>query len=435
MAADRYVLLGLGRPRAEWFRLVGRWATAASLPAEFVKCVSAEELRARLRSGRPFSAALLDGNLPQVDRDLVDAVREAGCAPLVVDDGRAARDWRALGAVAVLPEQLTREQLLEALAANAVMVGGALAPVDPQAGGDVARLAPAPVAAVVGPGGTGSSTVAIALAQGLAARSEHSPVLLADLCRHAEQAMLHDAGDVFPGLQELVDAHRAGRPAAREIRASTFAIEARGYHLLLGLRRHQHWTMIRPRAFEAAFANLRQAFRAVVCDIDADFEGEDQVGSVDVEERNLLSRTALLQAAVVVVVGRPGMKGLHSLVRLVGEVTAAGVDPAAVVPVVNAAPRQPRQRAAMTADFASLGSAITGARDLASPVFLPRRKIDEALQDGVALPAPLPELLVGAYLAALERGAATAASLLPEVAVPQRVAPGSLGTLGEGSEP
>lgn len=434
MAADRYVLLGLGRPRAEWFRLVGRWATAASLPADFVKCVSAEELRARLRSGRRFSAALLDGQLPQVDRDLLDDVRDAGCAPIVVDDGRGRRDWRALGAVAVLPEELTREQLLETLAANAVMVSGALARPDDRRDDDVARLAPAPVAAVVGPGGTGSSTVAIALAQGLASRAEHSPVLLADLCRHAEQAMLHDAGDVFPGLQELVDAHRAGRPTPREVRAATFAIEARGYHLLLGLRQPSHWTMLRPRAFEAAFANLRQTFRAVVCDIDGDFEGEDQVGSVEIEERNLLSRTALLQAAVVLVVGRPGMKGLHSLVRLVGEVTAAGVAPAAIVPVVNAAPRQPRQRAAITADFAALARAITGSRELASPVFLPRRKIDEALQDGVPLPAPLPELLVGAYLAALERSAAAAASILPEVAVPQRVAPGSLGRLGEGSD-
>ncbi|MDP9419863.1 MAG: hypothetical protein M3P53_06925, partial [Actinomycetota bacterium] len=43
-----------------------------SLLAEFVKCVSAEELRARLASGRPFSAALVDATLPAFDRDLVD---------------------------------------------------------------------------------------------------------------------------------------------------------------------------------------------------------------------------------------------------------------------------------------------------------------------------------------------------------------------------
>ena len=60
MAGDRYVLLGLARPRAAWFRDVGRWATSAAIPAEFLKCVSVEELRARLGAGRSHSAVLLE---------------------------------------------------------------------------------------------------------------------------------------------------------------------------------------------------------------------------------------------------------------------------------------------------------------------------------------------------------------------------------------
>ncbi len=40
---DRFVVLGLGRPRSTWFGDVTRWANSASLPLEFVKCVSAEE--------------------------------------------------------------------------------------------------------------------------------------------------------------------------------------------------------------------------------------------------------------------------------------------------------------------------------------------------------------------------------------------------------
>lgn len=31
MAGDRYVLLGLARPRADWFREVARWATSAAV--------------------------------------------------------------------------------------------------------------------------------------------------------------------------------------------------------------------------------------------------------------------------------------------------------------------------------------------------------------------------------------------------------------------
>ena len=37
-------------------------------------------------------------------------------------------------------------------------------------------------------------------------------VLLADLALRADQAMIHDAGELGPGIQELVDAHRLGHP-------------------------------------------------------------------------------------------------------------------------------------------------------------------------------------------------------------------------------
>ena len=120
---ERYVVLGLAHARSPWFSEVGRWSTAASLPVEFLKCVSIEEVRARLTSGRPFSAVLLDAGLPGVDRDLADVVRTTGAAVLVVDDGRARRDWSALGASAVLPAELTRSDLLDALVAHATPIG------------------------------------------------------------------------------------------------------------------------------------------------------------------------------------------------------------------------------------------------------------------------------------------------------------------------
>ncbi|MDP8970810.1 MAG: hypothetical protein M3N52_10035, partial [Actinomycetota bacterium] len=119
MARERFVLLGLARARSLWFREVARWATSAAIPAEFVKCVSAEELRSHLVSDRAFSAAILDGGLPAVDRDLIQAARDAGCPVVVIDDRRQARDWRSLGAAAVLPAELDRAQLLDALATHA----------------------------------------------------------------------------------------------------------------------------------------------------------------------------------------------------------------------------------------------------------------------------------------------------------------------------
>ncbi|WP_165492004.1 AAA family ATPase [Egibacter rhizosphaerae] len=418
---ERFVLLGLGQPRAEWFRTVAAWATSGALPAEFLKCVSAEELRAHLSSSRIFSAALLDAGLPATDRELIGAVRDAGAVPIVVEAPGVQRDWSALGAVAVLPAQLEREDLLDTLGAHAPRVStGEALPREPSADDGPPREEPAPVVTVCGPGGTGASTAAIALAQGLASEQDaRRPVLLADLCLRAEQAMLHDARDVVPGVQELVEVHRGNRPTPGEVHAQTFRVVERGYHLLLGLRRPRYWSALRPRSFSAAFASLRQAFGTVVCDVTADFEGEADGGSMDVEERNLMSRTALGEASVVLAVGGPDMKGLHGLARLLAELREAGADDERVVPVINRAPRQGRRRAALAGALQELVPSDVRS----APVLLPRRRVDEALRDGVPLPGPLPDHLRGAFRATLERAGAGAR----EAAGPEPVVPGSLG--------
>jgi MinD-like ATPase involved in chromosome partitioning or flagellar assembly len=422
MAVERYVVAGVGRPRATWFRDVARWSTAAAVPCEFVMCVSIDELRARLAGGRTFSAVLVDAGVPGVDRDLIATAREAGAAVLVVDGRRGGTDWIGLGAGAVLGPDLTREALLDALALHATPVRRSV--VTAVAGGEaddvVADGPTGPLIAVCGPGGTGASTVAVAVAEGLA-RRRGGEVVLADLCRHAEQAMLHDVRDVTPGVQELVELHRGRQPAPEEVRALTFEVVDRGYRLLLGLRRARYWSALPPRAVTSAVDSLRHAFGAVVVDVDADLEGEAEGGSIDVEERNAMARTAVGAADVVVAVGAPGVKGVHALVRLLGDLTAAGVPAGRMLPVVNRAPRTPRARAELARALAELAPA--GALERCAPVFLPVRKVEEALRDAVPLPAPLPALLAGGCEAVLSRPARGGRP----APGPERVEPGSLG--------
>ena len=112
---ERYVVLGLGSARSAWFSDLARLATAGGVPIEFLKSVSAEETRVRLTSGRSFSALLVDGGLPSVDRDLLDEARRSGVAVFVVADPRVMRDWDALGATAVLPRDFSVEDLITAL--------------------------------------------------------------------------------------------------------------------------------------------------------------------------------------------------------------------------------------------------------------------------------------------------------------------------------
>ena len=411
MASERYVVLGLGTARTPWFTEVARWATVGSIPAEFVKCISPEEMRVRLASGRPFSAVLVDATTGAIDRDLIDSAARHQARVLVVDGSApvAGPDWLGLGAAAVLPPDLRREQLLDALAEHCRLIGAAADlpadPVDeatPELGLGLGRLV-----AVTGAGGVGSSTIAMATAQAVAGTAGRA--LLADLCLDADLAMLHDARDVVPGLQELVDAHRSARPSREEVHSLTFDVVNRGYNLLLGLRRHRDWTVLKPRTFESALTGLLASFDVVVADVDDDLEGEAQCGSIDVEERNALARIAVTEADTVVAVGVDGLKGVRDLVRLLDDLAAMHVAPSRIVPVVTRAPRDRAGRAAVTKAVADL----CGMPPDLSPVFIPtHRRIEAHLRCADPLPPTLTRPVGRAVAAIAELDGRTLAGAL-----------------------
>lgn len=428
MAGERFVVLGLAPARSAWFEAVAQWTTSAAIAAEFVKCVSAEEVRARLASGRRHSALLVDSSSPSFDRDLVDACT-AQATPVIVVHGRRALAGAAadLGVAAELPARFAPEELLVALSAHCrpVSDGAVLPPAldDPET-----AFWQAPLFAVCGPGGTGASTVAIALASGLCRDPRYGGrVLLADLARSADQAMLHDSPDLGPGVQELVDAHRLSRPRPEEIAGLTFQVPRRGYSLLLGLRQPEAWAAMRPRSFDAAVTGLRRSFQVVVADITGDFEGEADGGSIDVQERNHMSRATALQATVILAVGAPGLKGVHSLARLMAQMARAGVAAERVVPVVNRSPRHPRARAESARALAGLLESYGLSAALAAPVHVPERKLEEVLRDG----SPLPGALVDPVTRAARAVADRLADAAPPDTGPTRIDPGTLGTWAE----
>jgi hypothetical protein len=359
---------------------------------------------------------------------------------VAVDDGRSSRPWRDLGVHAVLPAAFQRQHLADALRAVARPIArgdGPVLPTGPQAEPPGAWRGA--LVAVTGAGGVGRSTAALALAAGLAADPrDRGLVLLADLALHAQQALLHDAGDVVPGLPELVEAHRGGALGAAEVRSLCFAVPGRGYDLLLGLRRHRDWTALRPRAFDAALLGLRRAYRTVVADVDADVEGEAQCGSTDVEDRNLLARHTLGDADLVLVVGLAGVAGAHSQLRVLRDVVELGVPGERIVPVVNRAPRNPRPRSEAGATLARLLAATAPATVLAtSPLFLPeRRRVADVLRDNAPAPAALVRPLAGAVRGLLDGGRQAAggygsAGESPVLPAPVQVVPGSLGSWTE----
>lgn len=174
---------------------------------------------------------------------------EAGAPTIVVEDRRNCRDWSSLGCVAALEEDFTRDQLVEVLDRHARVVDRTVH--RPVARTDLADdPAPGRMVGVTGTGGSGASTVAMALAQAVAPTSGR--VALVDGARRADLALYHDVGDVIPGLPELVDLQRRDRSDPEEVRSLLFGIDDRGYDLLLGLRRSRDWAGLRPHAVDAA---------------------------------------------------------------------------------------------------------------------------------------------------------------------------------------
>lgn len=418
---ERFVVLALPHARSVWFRELQRWATAGALAVELVACVSVEEALARLAGDRPFSALVVDVDRLGVDRDLVDRAHNCGCAVLFVGPPRPGRDWRVLGADAALPSGFTRDELVGVLGQVAHPIHRTDAATAESAPED--DCVPGHVVAVTGPGGTGASTMAMAIAQGLAARRGPGAVLLADLCLWADQAMLHGTPDIVPGLPELVEAHRVGHLSADEHRDLVYDVVGRGYHLLLGLRRHHEWAALRPRAVDAALEGLRRAYPIVVADIDPDLEGHEVTGSLEVEERNHLTRATVDRATTIVIVGTGTAKGVHALGRLIADVVEHRIEPERVIPVVNRAPRHPSARAEITRAIADLlGPSLGRDANLHPVVFIPdRRSVEGSVRDATALPDAVVAPLVGLLAPRLHRPSRRPTEALP-------VIPGTLGS-------
>ncbi|MGI9577378.1 MAG: hypothetical protein ACR2OH_04215, partial [Microthrixaceae bacterium] len=183
------VIVGLPHARAAWPAELSRWATSGTAPVEFLTCLTANELKALLGSGRQIDVVLLDAASAQVDSDLVGLVRAAGPVAVGIEATSSPTDWDSWGATAHLAAQFTWLQLADLIAAHCSPIksaGGAsniaLGDGSPRGGFLVG---------VCGPGGTGASTVAMALAQGAASREGVSTILV-DGARRADLAMYHD---------------------------------------------------------------------------------------------------------------------------------------------------------------------------------------------------------------------------------------------------
>jgi CheY-like chemotaxis protein len=392
MRQHRYSLLTLARPRSPWIDSLALWSNTGALPCQMSKCISGGELRQRLDSTQLWSAVIIEGGSNGIDRSFVEAIRQTG-VPVVMISARHHHDeWMQHGASAVLTHDFSPVDLLTTLTAHARTIAEVTEIASAEVHSD-ALVSSGSLVAVCGHGGSGASTTAVALAQGFAA----DPLLgglvaLADLARNAEQAMLHDSGDITPGIEELVDASRNRRPDTDTIHTLMHRVEQSGYDLLLGQRRTGAWISMPPRAVVSAVDGLLHSYRTVIADVTADLEGHHLSGSTDVEERNALARVTVKRADLVVVSGLFGMKGAHATARVIRDLVECGVEAERIAVVTIRTPKSGRARADFTHAFATL----TGSLPIEAPIFVDEFPIDDLLRDHRRLPTKLVEPLVAA---------------------------------------
>ncbi len=275
--------------------------------------------------------------------------------------------------------------------------------------------------------------IAQTLAQLPRARARHrcgcvDAVALVDRARAGPPRRCTTTWATCPGLPELVDAHRHDELDPDEVRrccsasgsvATTCCSECADPETRSDAALHRS-----PPAIDA----LRRSYDVVVIEHDPDLDGEDETGSIDVEELHGLARRATALADLVVAVGRPGMWGLHRHVRLLEELDDAGLDPRRVQPVVNHAPPTPGQRALHTRTLARLDRArrarLRGDR-CSSPTI-------DSVADRLRSAEPLPQRWSRPLARSLPALLAELADLdlpgRPHRAAGARLVPGELGT-------
>lgn len=344
----RHRVATVGRPGPAWPRAVARWGSGATLPLDATTCVSADELRA-LVADAPVDLAIVEAGLPGVDRVLADAVRRAGTALAVVTTPTLTPAAERLEPDALLPADF------DAPALAAVLQAHARSRTAPRTTAEPAPTTPVAgeLVAVTGPGGTGASTVAQALATH---RAGLDPVVLADFALDADQHVRHGVAPGHDGMFELAEALR--HAPVDPLTLPTVA-QPVGYDLLCGLRRRQEWTVLSTSIAEQVLTALEQRGGLVIADIGVDLDGRVESGSLDLEERNALARVAADRATTVVVVGRWSTTGIHRLTRTLLDLEAHGVPRDRVRPVLNHAPRHRAGQALARATVQRLLAEVT----------------------------------------------------------------------------
>ncbi|MBU4214618.1 MAG: hypothetical protein KJ792_08190 [Actinobacteria bacterium] len=316
------------------------------------RCADTAELLAAAAAG-VGRVAVCSPELPDLDRDAIEALQVAGLRVLLLADLSRGPGRRAIG----LGADRVQVAPADAQAAAAVVVEiTALvreeAPATPMRGVPtvaVPSVARGRLVAVWGPtGAPGRTTLAVNLAAELAAA--HGTTVLVDADTYGGSvAQVVGLLDEAPGLAAAARAAAQGTLDLATL-ARLAPVLAPDLRLLSGIARADRWSELTGPALDVVWRLARGLAEWVVVDTGFSLE-QDEVLSYDTRapRRNAATLSALEAADLVVVVGAGDPVGMHRLVRGLSELTDAGVvgERMVVVNHVRASVAGPRPAAAV----------------------------------------------------------------------------------------
>ncbi len=262
------------------------------------RCVDPGELLGVAQRDAP-RVALVAAELPWLDRELVAGLGAAGVAVVAIATAPVVRPLDRLGVVSVLDASVPPEAVAAALHALGARIAAPRDRSEGNVGPPGSGGSPAGGLVVVwgGQGAPGRTTVAVHLAASLA---RHAPTLLIDGDAWAPSVAQRLGIPETPGLL------RAGRLAVAgwpDTLPSCAHATKSGVAVLPGLPRAELWPEVRERAWIDVLDAARDAASAVVVDVAAPIEEDEELSFDRVPyRRNVLTRVALREASTIVLV-------------------------------------------------------------------------------------------------------------------------------------
>lgn len=337
------------------------------------RCADLGEAVAAAAAGR--GAVVVVSEQPHLTRSVLADIAAAGVGVVgAASSPDAAEHLRSLGIAAVLAPDAAAEDIVEAVVraartapapaarrsgvarggeragrgdvgagaggpgdgrpGEAAAASGEEAPASAGADAEAQPRTPGAVVAVWGPAGApGRTTLAVALAFELAARSE---VVLADLDTYGG-AVAQALGllDEAPGIAALARASLHGTLRAETVTRHALAAGPR-LRVLSGITRADRWPELSAAALEPVWGELREAADVTVVDCGFCLERDEELQyDTRAPQRNGATLAALAEADVIVAVGSAEPLGVQRLVHALRELDDVVGPGAARVVVVN----------------------------------------------------------------------------------------------------